>query len=231
MNRKHLIWFPIVAVCHAQMASGVALLAFVLGLGIGAPNWVISLLFYPFWFPLMLIEKAGVNVHPFDGARSIIMNSLCWTAIMYPAWVLTRTVRSRVIAWCMGVLRPARKLTPPVVWWVAFAILGSMVGVASGYLLAVASTSARISSNQQDEEITIRLLEIDVHSESGPHGFAGPVMREWYRRVRRSCAAIGFVVGSFLAPAATWLIQCERKMNLTRQTPPPATAASHPRPA
>lgn len=107
------IAIPVVVGVHAFASGFVILFAFGIGMMYGEqhPLWWLALgLFMFFFYPLILLNKLGLQFGPIDSGVGMLFNSLCWSLIMCSLWQVTRTwrraiVRRASVPWCRFLIR------------------------------------------------------------------------------------------------------------------------------
>ncbi|MFO0803031.1 MAG: hypothetical protein U0791_07910 [Gemmataceae bacterium] len=94
--------FVTVFLVHLAFSPALVLLAFGFGLADKSrfSTQVVLLFAYAWFFPIDLFSRIGISF-PQDISMMCLLNSFCWTLVVYPAWVLSRRPRS----WLFGLFR------------------------------------------------------------------------------------------------------------------------------
>ncbi len=62
------------------------------------PRWLENPLVWSFFFPFVCLSKAGVVTGTFDDSpENLVINSVCWVAVVYPVWLLGHQLRSKLL--------------------------------------------------------------------------------------------------------------------------------------
>ena len=101
-SRKRLTIIAIVAAIHVLVSGIVGAVVSVVGMMFLPPDsalvWLTYGVSWVFFFPQALAELAGVSLaNPADGGAGLLLNSVCWAAIMCSAWWLCGGVRRAVV--------------------------------------------------------------------------------------------------------------------------------------
>ena len=89
MLLRHLLTFVVMTIFQAIASAVALLLAIAAGMSPGS-DWLISPLLIIFFFPVLLLDWAGIEVVPIDSPQALLLNSPFWAAIIYPGWLAWR---------------------------------------------------------------------------------------------------------------------------------------------
>ena len=97
MLRRELLTFVALVILHLLASGFAALLIIAAGESPGG-GWFATLLWTVFFFPLILLDLAGVEINPFDNPQLLPAHSACWIAIVYSLWMAGQTIYCRYAA-------------------------------------------------------------------------------------------------------------------------------------
>jgi hypothetical protein len=191
---------PVIALVNGFASGFVGLLAFGVLMMFGDDHplgRLVIALMGVFFFPYMIAEAVGLSPGRFDGAPAVVFNSLCWAAVVYPVWQVTRPWRTAIARRAAGVWG---RFAARVLATIGFTLFGLM----AGYLGLLFTTAMQSHTEDGVEAVSVRVLGVRVHDEVGPAGETfDRVRHHWLRVVPRWGAVAGTAIGLGLGLLAT----------------------------
>ena len=106
---KHVMAIACVAFMHGCASACAGFIAFLAETLMGQRVLITEILFYAFWFPYAIFDYFHV-APTYDTANAYVVNSLSWTVVMYPMWLVSKPMRTRVVKFLHS-----RRVQAPVV--------------------------------------------------------------------------------------------------------------------
>jgi hypothetical protein len=181
-----------VFVVHSFASGFVGLFLFAVAMtfGSGSPlAWPAIALGYLWFFPYGIGRFIGLPLGGIDDLGAILFNSLCWTAVMYPAWYWTRH-------WRRALGRRLRRIPGGLRRLVGAAVL-SACGAFFGLLGPLATGGLQMYDDGTTSVAQIEFLQTRVARETLPSGSTHAALRRrWFHDFPLLCSAVGGLAGA-----------------------------------